>query len=120
MSSGHESFSSRMVGLRLNYSKRSYLPQRAALNDGTLYCREDADGGLERSGGVPTISTFFGIVITMNYREHGPPHFHARYGEYRALVSIDPVGILRGRLPGRERRIVMDWASNHQEERRRN
>jgi hypothetical protein len=23
---------------------------------------------------VPVISKFFGIIITMNYREHGPPH----------------------------------------------
>lgn len=28
---------------------------------------------------VPEISRFFGIVITMYYDEHPPPHFHARY-----------------------------------------
>jgi hypothetical protein len=27
---------------------------------------------------MPVISTFFGIVIRMFYREHGLPHFHAR------------------------------------------
>jgi len=26
---------------------------------------------------MPVISTFFGIVIRMFYREHGLPHFHA-------------------------------------------
>jgi hypothetical protein len=31
--------------------------------------------------GVPEISRFLGIVITMFYRDHGPPHFHASYGE---------------------------------------
>jgi hypothetical protein len=30
---------------------------------------------------MPTICTFFGIVIQMFWREHGPPHFHAIYGE---------------------------------------
>jgi len=30
---------------------------------------------------VPRISTFYGIVITMYYRDHDPPHFHAVYGE---------------------------------------
>jgi hypothetical protein len=30
---------------------------------------------------VPEISRFLGIVIRMYYREHAPPHFHARYGE---------------------------------------
>jgi hypothetical protein len=28
---------------------------------------------------MPVISTFFGIVIRMFYREHGLPHFHAEY-----------------------------------------
>ena len=26
---------------------------------------------------MPTISTFFGILIQMYWREHGPPHFAA-------------------------------------------
>lgn len=37
---------------------------------------------------MPEISRFLGIVITMFYREHGPPHFHASYGEYNIVVSI--------------------------------
>ena len=31
---------------------------------------------------MPRISAFYGIVITMYYRDHDPPHFHAAYGEY--------------------------------------
>jgi hypothetical protein len=30
---------------------------------------------------MPRISSFYGIVIAMYYREHGVPHFHALYGE---------------------------------------
>ena len=37
---------------------------------------------------MPTISQFFGIIIQMFWREHAPPHFHAMYGEYEALVDI--------------------------------
>ncbi len=59
---------------------------------------------------MPTICTFSGVVITMNYREHGPPHFHARYGEYRAVFGIDPVVALRGRLPPRLQSLVVEWA----------
>jgi len=35
---------------------------------------------------MPTISTFYGIVIRMYYApsEHNPPHFHAYYNEQRA------------------------------------
>lgn len=30
---------------------------------------------------MPEICRFYGIVIFMNYNEHDPPHFHARYQE---------------------------------------
>jgi len=29
---------------------------------------------------MPEISRFLGIVIAMYYKEHAPPHFHAKYG----------------------------------------
>lgn len=32
---------------------------------------------------MPVISRFYGIVITMNFREHEPAHFHATYGEVK-------------------------------------
>jgi hypothetical protein len=35
---------------------------------------------------MPAISTVFGIVIEMFWREHGPPHFHATYAEHEALL----------------------------------
>ena len=28
---------------------------------------------------MPRLSTFYGIVIAMYYRDHHPPHFHAVY-----------------------------------------
>ena len=31
---------------------------------------------------MPELSRFLGIVITMFYRDHAPPHFHASYGEF--------------------------------------
>ena len=37
---------------------------------------------------MPELSRFFGIVIHMYYREHGPSHFHAIYGEYEAVIDI--------------------------------
>ena len=44
------------------------------------------------------ICRFFGIIITMYFREHNPPHFHARYGEY--IAEIDLQGkIIDGNLP---------------------
>jgi hypothetical protein len=39
---------------------------------------------------------FLGIIITMYYGEHPPPHFHVRYGEHKAVVSVDPPALMRG------------------------
>ena len=38
---------------------------------------------------MPEISRFFGIRITMYYADHQPPHFHAQYGDDKALVDIE-------------------------------
>jgi len=65
---------------------------------------------------VPEISRFFGIVIAINYNDHQPPHFHARYGEYKALIAIPTLTLLRGRLPARALGLTIEWASRHQDE----
>lgn len=48
---------------------------------------------------MPEVSRFYGIVIRMFFREHGPPHFHAEYGGQQAVVGIEDLTVLRGRLP---------------------
>jgi hypothetical protein len=63
---------------------------------------------------MPEISRFFGIVIQMYFDDHGPPHFHAVYGEHRAKVSISPPGLHKGRLPPRVLALVVEWASLHE------
>lgn len=68
---------------------------------------------------MPELSRFYGITIRMYFREHGPPHFHAMYGAEEALVRIDDLAILKGRLSPRARGLVVEWASLHQAELRR-
>lgn len=34
---------------------------------------------------MPSISSFFGVVIYMYFNDHSPPHFHAEYGEFEAV-----------------------------------
>jgi hypothetical protein len=65
---------------------------------------------------MPRICEFGGIVISMYRREHGLPHFHAYYGEHQAVIGIDPLKVLKGRLPGRIRRLVLEWAIVYQAE----
>jgi len=57
-----------------------------------------------------SISRFFGIVIFMYYDDHAPPHFHVRYGEYRAQMNIETLEILEGELPRRALSLVLEWA----------
>jgi hypothetical protein len=44
---------------------------------------------------------FYGIVIQMFWREHGPPHFHALYAEHEAVIDLREFRIIRGSLPRR-------------------
>lgn len=37
---------------------------------------------------MPTISAFYGIVIQMFFNDHAPPHFHAKYAEFKASIDI--------------------------------
>ena len=60
-------------------------------------------------GRVPTISVFYGIVVTMYFDDHGPPPVHARYGGDKAVVAIANGGITDGRLPPRAARLVREW-----------
>ena len=69
---------------------------------------------------MPIVSRFFGIVITVNYNDHPPPHFHVRYGEHKALLAIDGLRILGGELPPRVLGLVVEWASQHVSELHRN
>ena len=59
---------------------------------------------------MPEISRFFGIIITMNYNDHAPPHFHARYGGDQAIIDIETLRVLGGRLGPRVMGLVVKWA----------
>jgi phosphomannomutase len=65
---------------------------------------------------MPEISRFYGIVIAMFFSEHNPPHFHARYGNYKAAIRIDELTMSEGKLPPRVLGLVVEWAAKHQEE----
>jgi hypothetical protein len=59
---------------------------------------------------MPEICRFFGIVIAMYYKEHMPPHFHAKYTGHRASFSIQDLKIIDGGLPRRAVSLVLEWA----------
>lgn len=65
---------------------------------------------------MPEISRFYGIIIRMFFDDHQPPHFHAEYGEYEALINIQTLAVFSGKLPPRALGLVMEWALTHQDE----
>ncbi len=64
---------------------------------------------------MPEISRFFGIIIRMYFGDHNPPHFHVQYGNIKAIISIQTLGLIEGMLPPRIMGMVVEWAATHQE-----
>ena len=65
---------------------------------------------------MPIISTFFGIVIRMFYREHEPVHFHAEHQGQRASFGVHGE-ILAGEIQSANaRRLIREWAELHRAE----
>ncbi|MEX2196251.1 MAG: DUF4160 domain-containing protein [Thermoleophilaceae bacterium] len=69
---------------------------------------------------MPTVSRFYGITIQMFFKEHGIPHFHARYAGQIAVYSVGPFERIRGQLPTRAERLIHEWAELHRAELMRN
>jgi len=57
---------------------------------------------------MPEISRYLGITIYMNFNEHPPPHFHAKYGEFHITIDIKS-GVIEGKFPKRALKLVMEW-----------
>ena len=57
---------------------------------------------------MPIISRFFGISIFMLWREHRPPHFHAKYGDEEITVEIES-GKVNGAMSKRALVLVQEW-----------
>jgi hypothetical protein len=64
---------------------------------------------------MPEISRFYGIIVRMYYADHYPPHFHAFYGDYEAIINIETLGIIYGKLPPKAHGLVIEWATLNQE-----
>ena len=66
-------------------------------------------------GRWPEICRFLGIIISIYYKEHAPPHFHAKYGGQRAAFSINELKIIEGSLPKRVISLILEWAFEHRD-----
>jgi hypothetical protein len=66
---------------------------------------------------MPTIERIDGIKIRMySGNEHNPPHFHASYHGQEVQIDIKRMAVLKGELPPRQLRQVLEWAKPIQNE----
>ena len=65
---------------------------------------------------MPEISRFYGIIIKMYHNDHAPPHLHAEYSGDEMIVGIDTLTVIAGKLPPRATGLVMEWATEHQDD----
>ena len=63
---------------------------------------------------MPTIASFFGIIIRMWHDDHPPAHIHAEYQGFEALVAVQTGEVLQGELPRKVAAIVKEWCITHQ------
>jgi len=64
---------------------------------------------------MPVVSRFYGIVVFLNYNDHNPPHFHARYQDQEVIVEMQ-TGLVTGTMSKRALQLLFDWAEQHQDE----
>jgi hypothetical protein len=67
---------------------------------------------------MPVIARFYGILIKMYFSqsEHVVPHFHAVYGEYNGIFSVEILEMIEGDLSVRSQRLVKEWGTQYQNE----
>ncbi len=61
---------------------------------------------------MPTISMFYGILISMFFHDtdrHHLPHIHADYQGDVAVYSIEDGDVLAGSLPSKKHKLVVAW-----------
>ena len=64
---------------------------------------------------MPVVAIVDGVKIMFYANEHPPAHFHAKIAEFQAVVDIDSVTIVAGRLPPAQTRSVLAWAASRQD-----
>jgi hypothetical protein len=64
---------------------------------------------------MPVVSRFFGIVVYMHWREHAPPHFHARYQDQEASIEIESGNVV-GRMGAKAVALIQEWRQMHKPE----
>ena len=65
---------------------------------------------------MPIIARFYGIVIMMFFKDHNPPHFHAKYEGHVAVFEIKTRRLIAGQFPPHAKKLVREWIVLHEKE----
>ena len=68
---------------------------------------------------MPTISMFYGVLVTIYYEDtgrHHTPHIHVRYQGKKASLAIEDGSLLAGDFPAKQLRMVQVWIDLHRDE----
>ena len=60
---------------------------------------------------MATVAMVDGVKIMLYANEHPPPHFHAKFAEFHAVIDINKLTIIRGKLPPSKSNAVIHWAA---------
>ena len=47
----------------------------------------------DKGDAMPELCRFYGLIMTIYWKDHNPPHFHARYGEHVAEIDIRTLAV---------------------------
>lgn len=64
---------------------------------------------------MPEICRFFGIIISLYWKDHNPPHIYFMYGDYECSISILD-RIVDGQAPAKVIAKVNEWIDLHESE----
>jgi hypothetical protein len=68
---------------------------------------------------MPTISMFYGILVTIMFEEgerHHSPHFHVRYQNFKASIAMEDGAVLAGNFPPKQLKLVQAWVELHRDD----
>jgi hypothetical protein len=65
---------------------------------------------------MPTIAIIAGVRIIIYPKDHLPPHLHAKFAEFEALISILTGDVLEGSMPKAKLQEVRSWLAANREQ----
>ena len=64
---------------------------------------------------MPEICRFFGIIVSLYWKDHNPPHIHFSYGDYECSISVLD-RVVDGQAPVKVIAKVNEWIDLHEAE----